>query len=161
MSSTKLQPTRAIKVIPSDYANIPYPNVKISSTDTSSGSNEVLIDSNVDFIALNIQAGDIVYNTSLNLAATVDFVQDANVIYLNGAIFFAPSCQYTIYQASPITGMSNEGCVLFVGGTGHLDIVTIGQDTVQLAGIVAGSFIPVQVLKVKTSTSATEIIAFW
>ena len=54
------------------------------------------------------------------------------------------------------------GCVLYVGVAGDLKVETIGGDVVTFVGVVAGSFIPVQVRKVySTDTSAQSILALW
>jgi hypothetical protein len=59
-------------------------------------------------------------------------------------------------------GTSNNGCVLYVGGAGSIKVTTVGGDDVTFVGIVAGSFVPVQVRKVwATGTSATNIVALW
>jgi hypothetical protein len=61
-----------------------------------------------------------------------------------------------------LTGGSNNGCVLYVGGAGDLKVLTIGGDEVTLVAVPAGSFIPVQVLRVfSTGTTATSIVALW
>jgi hypothetical protein len=59
-------------------------------------------------------------------------------------------------------GTSNNGCVLYVGGAGNLRVDTIGGDDVTFTGVLAGSFIPVQVTRVyATGTTATSIVALW
>jgi hypothetical protein len=59
-------------------------------------------------------------------------------------------------------GTSNNGCVLYVGGAGNLTVDTVGGDTVTLAAVPAGSFIPVQVTRVYAAgTTATSIVALW
>lgn len=59
-------------------------------------------------------------------------------------------------------GTSNNGCVLYIGGAGNLRVTTIGGDDVSFTGILAGSFLPVQVVKVwADGTSATNIVALW
>ena len=61
-----------------------------------------------------------------------------------------------------VTGGTNNGCVLYVGGAGDLKVLTIGGDEVTLVAVPAGSFIPVQVLRVfSTGTTATSIVALW
>ena len=61
-----------------------------------------------------------------------------------------------------ITGGTNNGCVLYVGGAGDLTVDTVGGDTVTFVGVAAGSFIPVQVKRVYAAgTSATSIVALW
>lgn len=59
-------------------------------------------------------------------------------------------------------GTSNNGCVLYIGGAGNLRVTTVGGDDVSFSGVLAGSFLPVQVIKVwSTGTSATSIVALW
>jgi hypothetical protein len=59
-------------------------------------------------------------------------------------------------------GTSNNGCVLYVGGAGNLRVDTVGGDDVTFTGVLAGSFIPVQVTRVyATGTTATSIVALW
>lgn len=61
-----------------------------------------------------------------------------------------------------VTGGTNNGCVLYVGGDGNLRVTTIGGDTVTFVGVLAGTFLPVQVLRVlSTGTTATNIVALW
>ena len=53
-------------------------------------------------------------------------------------------------------------CVLYVGGAGNLRVLTAGEDDVTFTGVLAGSFLPVQVKRVFASgTSATNIVALW
>jgi hypothetical protein len=61
-----------------------------------------------------------------------------------------------------LTGGTNNGCVLYVGGTGDLKVLTIGGDEVVLVNIQGGTFVPVQVLRVfATGTTAASIVALW
>jgi hypothetical protein len=61
-----------------------------------------------------------------------------------------------------VTGGTNNGCVLYVGGDGDLKVTTIGGDDVTFVGVVAGTFLPVHVLRVwSTGTTATNIVALW
>lgn len=61
-----------------------------------------------------------------------------------------------------ITGGSNNGCVLYVGGAGNLKVLTVGGDEVTLTAVPVGTFVPVQVLRVfSTGTTATNIVALW
>jgi hypothetical protein len=62
-------------------------------------------------------------------------------------------------------GTGEWPCVLYVGdvasGT-RLKVRTAGGDDVTFTGIVAGSFIPVQVIRVcSTGTDVDDIIALW
>jgi hypothetical protein len=61
-----------------------------------------------------------------------------------------------------ITGGSNNGCVLYVGGPGNLKVLTVGGDEVTFTAVPVGTFVPVQVLRVfATGTTATNIVALW
>ena len=61
-----------------------------------------------------------------------------------------------------ITGGTNNGCVLYIGGFGDLRVETVGGDTVTFVGVLGGTFFPVQVKRVyATGTTATNIVALW
>jgi hypothetical protein len=157
MPSQKLQPSRALAVIKSDNANIPFPAQVTSGTNTSAVANK-LVNSSATFITANVKPQDIVYNITDSTAATVLAVDNQTTLTLNANIFTAGSKAYIIYDAeSP-----NEGCVLYVGGTGDLSVMTAAGDTVLFTGILAGSFIPVQFVKLlSTNTTATLVLALW
>lgn len=53
------------------------------------------------------------------------------------------------------------GCVLYVGKTGDLVVETVGGDTVTFKAVPAGMFVPVQVIKVLTTSTAEDIVALW
>lgn len=73
-----------------------------------------------------------------------------------------PSDTVDIPSVSTQDGSGNNGCVLYVGTGGTLKVTTIGGDEVTFTGIVSGTFVPVQVLRVwATGTSASNIIALW
>lgn len=59
-------------------------------------------------------------------------------------------------------GTTSWPCVLFIGGAGNLRVLTAGGDDVTFTGVLAGSFLPVQVTRVySTGTTATNIVALW
>lgn len=61
-----------------------------------------------------------------------------------------------------INGGTNDGAVLYIGGDGNLKVTTAGGDVVTFVGLLAGTFVPVQVLRVwSTDTTATNIVALW
>jgi hypothetical protein len=73
-----------------------------------------------------------------------------------------PSDTVDIPSISTQDGTGNNGCVLYVGGAGNIKVTTAGGDTLIFTGILAGSFFPVQVLRLwSTGTTATNIIALW
>lgn len=78
------------------------------------------------------------------------------------AAVVTPSDSADIPSVSTQDGSGNNGCVLYIGGDGDLKVTTAGGDTVTFVGLTAGSFVPVQVLRVwVTGTTATDILALW
>ena len=58
--------------------------------------------------------------------------------------------------------LSNTARALYVGGGGNVKVTTAGGDTVTFVGIVAGSIIPVRVVRVFSgSTTATNIVSIY
>ena len=164
MPNLKLQVSRALSVIPSSNTNIPMPNVIVSSLVTSGATSNILIDLGMNFSSvgtnpLNVQVGDTVYNTTQNLAAMVINVDSATQLTLNASIILSMD-NYTLYSGTNTTG-SVEPCVLYVGVGGDLNVTTAGGDVVNFVGIAAGSFLPVQVIRVNSVVTATDIIALW
>lgn len=161
MGVQKLQANRALRIIPSNDALIPFPAVIETGSSTSVVLNQ-LVDSTATFVTFNVKTGDIVYNTTSGLAATVVSVTSQTVLVLNKDIFTGAGQNYTVYNNSPETTIGNTGCVLYVGGAGNVNVLTIGDDTVLFNAIPAGSFLPVQVKQVLSSlTTATLINALW
>lgn len=157
MAYQKLQVSRALQVIKSDNVNIPFPNVVETGTSTSVVANQ-LVDSTGTFVALNVQVGDVVYNTTTSTAATVNQVVNNTTIILNADIFLAAANAYIIYSQNA----KNEGCVLYIGTGGNIRVLTHGGDDVIFTNVLGGTFLPVQILKVfSTSTAASGIIALW
>jgi hypothetical protein len=164
MPNLKLQVSRALSVIPSGNTNIPIPNIitQGSATSTSAG---ILIDSTKNFSSsgvnpLNVQIGDIVYNTTSSTAAMVTNVDSATQLTLNFAIGIISADNYTLYLGTNTAG-SIEPCVLYVGTGGEITVTTAGGDVVNFIGIASGTFLPVQAIKVHPISSATDIIALW
>ena len=94
MSVFKTTFSRALSVIPTDNANVPYPALISSGTNTSAVTNQ-LVNTSGNFINLNVKTGDIVYNTTDGSAATVVSVTSATVIVLNANIFAASGKAFT------------------------------------------------------------------
>jgi hypothetical protein len=156
MSYQKLQVARAVNVYPSNTADIPFPNV-ISSGANSAVTASKLVDGTANFTTAAVEVGDIVYNTTTAQSATVTKVDSATVLSLSANIFAATPNNYSVYKAG-----ANNGCVIYVGGAGDIEVTTAGGDRVTFIGLLAGQFIPVQVIKVwTTGTNATDILALW
>jgi hypothetical protein len=83
-------------------------------------------------------------------------------IQVSRAAAVTPSDTVDIPSVSTQDGTGNNGCVLYVGVGGDVKVTTAGGDTVVFVGLLAGMFVPVQVLKVwVTDTTATDIVALW
>lgn len=160
MSVFKNQFSKALSVIKSDNADIPFPQATTSGTSTSVVENS-LVDNTKNFNNLNVKAGDIVYNTTDGSAATVVRVVNNTTVLLNADIFGATAKAYTLYAASAQNTIGNRGCNLYVGGTGTLVVTTIDGSEATFAAVPAGTILPVQVVKLKSASTATSVIALW
>jgi len=158
MSVFKTTFSRALNVFASNDANIPYPTVITSGT-TTDAVVEKLEDSAATFITDNVKVGDIVYNITNGTAATVVKVANEFLLGLNADIFTAIGQEYVIYQASPQTGLGNQGCYIYIGDSDtNYTVVTIGGDQIIFIAPIKGTVLPVQIIKLISGGSA---IAFW
>jgi len=159
MAYQKLQVGLGVNVIPSDTINIPnVAGPTQSGTVTSVVANE-LNDSARTLTTggfTNALVGYIVYNNETNAIATVTSVTSVNKLVLSADIMLVDSESYTLYADD------NAGCVLYVGEPGDLRVLTSSGSDITFTGVLAGSFIPVQVKRVfDTSTGASSILALW
>lgn len=153
MAYQKLQAYRALEVIPSDTVDIPNPAVLSISSITTGAAAGKLIDSAGDFINNRVKIGDIVYGGIV--AATVTAVDSATQLSVSTAVPITTA--YKLYR----NDTPNIGCVLYVGAASDIKVTTAAGDVVTFKGVLAGSFIPVQVLRVWATGSPTDIIALW
>lgn len=151
--------TRAFPVtIYSDDVPIPYPNKGTNGVATGGGP-KFLLDTTVNFFNLGIRAGDIIYNLATGDADIVSGVSSATRLEIAGfSTGFSGTDTYVIYP-----GGQNEGCTLYIGGAGSVEVETVGGDIVTFIGlsITEAQILPVQVLKVRKGTSATFVVALW
>lgn len=156
MAYLKLQTSTALNIVTSDDANIPFPNAIASGTSDTVTANQ-LNDTTGTFVTSNVQTGDVVVNLTTNQSATVVSVIDEENLLMNANIFLASGDKFVIYANN-----RKEGCVLYIGAGGTLRVITAGGQDVTFYGILGGSFLPVNVLKVfQTGTSASELVALW
>lgn len=161
MSLFKTTFTRALRAHPSDNADIAYPTAIETGTSTTVTASK-LIDSTATFITFNIKPGDVVHNDTDGTAATVVSVDSETQLTLNANIFTATAKAYVVYAMSPQTSMGNPGCYLYVGGTGNVSVITIGNDQLTFNGVPAGTTLPIQVTRLRaTGTTATLVNALW
>ena len=161
MSVFKTTFSRALRAHPSDNADIAYPNQIAGGTNTTATAFK-LINSAALYVTKNVKTGDIVHNDTAGTAATVVSVDSETQLTLNANIFPTTAQAYAVYAASPQTTIGNAGCYLYVGGTGNVSVVTIGGDIIVFNGVPAGTTLPIQVVKLRsTGTTATLINALW
>jgi hypothetical protein len=161
MSVFKTTFSRALRAHPSDNANVAYPNVIVTGTNTTATAFK-LINSAATFITNNVAVGDVIHNDTATTAATVVSVDSETQLTLNADIFTTTAQVYVIYSMSAQSGMGNPGCFLYVGGTGNVSVITIGGDQITFNGVPAGTTLPIQVLKLRaTGTTATLINGLW
>ena len=157
MAYQKLQVSRALQVIPSDTINIPnISHRSAQGTTVGTADTNKLVDTGATFLDSGlVKKNDIVYNTTDSTIARVLDVESNSTLLLSADIFAATE-KYEIYKDN------NDGCILYVGGLGNVELVTAGGDEIVFPSVSAGSFLPVQVTRVKAaSTTATNIIALW
>ena len=155
MAYQKLQPSAAINVIPDDNIIIPLPNQVATGTTNGLGTLK-LIDSSAKFLT-TASVGDVIYSGTgaVRDAITTVTAVDSN-IQLSVATAVTVSKNYNIYSSG-----LNEGTILYVGGEGNVVVETAAGNEVTFTEISAGTFMPIQILKVKTTTTASNIIAMW
>tara|TARA_B110000858_G_C17750239_1_gene449310 strand:- start:811 stop:1299 length:489 start_codon:yes stop_codon:yes gene_type:complete len=162
MAYQKLQVGLGVNVIPNDTLDIPNPSgYTLTGAVTSAPAATALIDTSATFLANNISAGMVVYNTSNNTVIaeiiSVNSETSLTIAVRTATGGFTTGNTYTIYANT-----DNPGCVLYVGGAGDLRVLTSSGSDITFTGVLAGSFIPVQVKRVfATSNTASSILALW
>jgi hypothetical protein len=176
MAYQKLQSREALAVIPNDTVRIPDPS-SIVVLDSATGATVstvgnfgsiTLDDATAKFTEVGIKQGMIVYNTTSGLAWTVVSVNSDTQLSIVGSVAGGASDSYSIYARPTI------GCTLFIGTAGDVNVRMAEQNGntttaaapanqfVLYKNIANGSFLPIQVVQVKvTSTDASNIVAMW
>lgn len=159
MSTNFLNAKKGLSVIPSNNVDIPFTNISAEGEATHTTANK-LVDTTKNFNGANkVNVGDILYNTTDSTAAAVTAIDSDTVLSLNADIMSSAD-DYVIYS-----GNQNEGCLVYVGGTGDINCVTAGGSTLLFKNVavgILGGTCPIQVKKIlSTSTTATLMIALW
>ena len=155
MAYQKLQVGRAIPILTNSIYNFPNPALKKFNSIITGGSGTQIIDSTVDFIALGVQIGDLVWEIDGAAYTVVTAVIDANTLDVADSVIVIGD-NYSIYAYNQF-----ESAVLYVGAGGNVEVETVGRDAVMFVNVNSGQFLPVQVLKVTAGTNANNIIALW
>ena len=123
---------------------------------TDAGAPFFLIDSTADFIAKGIKVGDTILNESTNKWVKVTSVPSVGGRLGISSNDFGSGDVYLIYQGE------NTGCLLYVGDTGDLEILTAGNNQILIQSVLGGTLVPIRVLRVLASnTTCSDIIALW
>tara|TARA_R100001086_G_scaffold101726_1_gene51033 strand:+ start:2894 stop:3382 length:489 start_codon:yes stop_codon:yes gene_type:complete len=162
MAYQKLQVGSGLKVIPSASVMIPDPSSKVLSGTTDASLANKLVLSTATFLSDGIQTNAIVYNTTDNTAAYVTAIDSDTTLSLSVDIMDTAE-NFVIYNRP------TNGCILYVGTAGDLtvqmandkDVPPATVTEVTFKNVANASFLPVQVVRVDSSSVATNIIALW
>lgn len=158
MAYQRLQVTRALKVHKTTTSiDIPDPDFAgITGTNATSATKKLTVAAADTFTASTVEAGYIVENVTQGKYALVSAIDSGTQLSLSEDIFSTAGDTFQIYS------QSTRGCILYVGGTGNLSVITAAGDDITYVGVPAGVFLPIQVIRVvSASTTATDFIAHW
>ena len=159
MAYQRLQPTRALPIIPTDDLLLPGgPGAELASGLTTSVFPNSLGDNvaPVDFRTI-IKAGDTVYNLSTGSGARVIGVPRAGGLSLSADIFTVINERYAVYSV-----VDGGGAVLWVSTGGSISGKTAGGDDIVLANVPDGSLLPILMSVInQTGTTATGMYGLW
>ena len=155
MAYLKLQVSKGIAVSPSDSTPLPNPEFIMTTGTTTATTATKLVDSAASFTT-SVEVGNIVVNTTDNTMTNITAIDSDTTLSVDDDIFTSGET-YTIYKQAE-TG----GAILYVGGAGDIKLTTSSGSILTFSGLNAGTFVPVQTIKVfSTGTTATNIIALW
>jgi hypothetical protein len=178
MAYQKLQVSEGLSVIPSATVRIPDPSsiVVLDSTTGSTvgvgafdvaGTLTAVTPADPKFTNAGVRVGSIIYNTTANIAYTVTSISSDTELLVTPATVGGATDSFTIYTEP------TSGCILYVGAAGNLTVQMSSQNgntkvaaqsanhQITLINIGDGSFLPTQVVRVDSTTTATNIIALW
>lgn len=159
MAYQRLQPTRAIQIIPTDDLLLPGgPGSRLALGVTTTVLADSLQDNatTVDFRTI-IRAGDTVYNLTTGSGARVIGVPETRILTLSDDIFTAVGDIYIV--GSVVKG---SGAALWVGTGGSISGKTAGGDDIVLDNVPNGSLLPILMSVInEAGTTATGIYGLW
>lgn len=163
MAYQKLQVGLAAPVITSDTIDIPLPSSENISGETTSTTASKLNDTNVDFNAIQgLHDGAIVVNVDDQTIATVTAIDSDHVLSLSVDIFGGPSPENYIIYLDPDAN-HGVGAIIYIDQDADVKVKTVAGSEVTYEGLKAGTFLPVQVIRVFTTgtTASLKLIANW
>ena len=155
MSYQRLQPTKAIAIVPVDGLKLPESKVAGISGVTSLGTNK-LFDSTsaVNFIEV-VPIGSTVYNLLTGTGATVVGVNGQYELTLSADIFTAVGEIYVV-------GKVGRGAAIWSGTGGDISGYTAGGDEIFMPSVPPATMIPVLMSVINaTDTTATDMYALY
>jgi hypothetical protein len=127
----------------------------MTSGTTTATTADKLVQAGASFTT-TVEVGNIVINTTDGTKTTVTAVDSDTTLSVADNIM-ASGEAYTIYKIGE-TG----GAILYVGGSGNIKLTTASGSVLTFNGLNAGTFVPVQTIRVwNTGTTATNILALW
>lgn len=153
------QPVKAIDVIPSNIINIPQPGKVAAGSSSTNGT--TLTDASGAFLDDQLSGGDVVYVNNTAEIHEILSVDDNQTITLRTAVSAAAPYDYKVYKGNGGTLREGQlGYSLFVGTAGDLTVFPVGVDeAVTLKNVANNSYVPLQVQRVLTTTTAADILA--
>ena len=170
MAYQRLQPSRALPIIPTDDLLLPGgPGSRLAFGVTTAVLADSLVDNGltVNFNSI-IKAGDTVYNLTAGLGARVIGVPIDNTpilpnppesftLTLSEDIFTVIGEKYAVYSV-----VEGGGAVLWVSTGGSIAGATAGGDYIVLNNVPDGSLLPILMSVInQTGTTATGIYGLW
>jgi len=159
MAYQRLQPSRALPIIPTDDLLLPGgPGAELALGLTTTVLADSLQDNlaTVDFRTI-IKAGDTVYNISAGLGARVIGVPESRVLTLSDNIFTVINDRYAVFSV-----VEGGGAVLWVSTGGSISGKTAGGDDIVLNNVPDGSLLPILMSVInQTGTTATGMYGLW
>lgn len=73
----------------------------------------------------------------------------------------SPAQQAQALPNATTTVLEHTSRAVYVGGTGSLIVVMRGGQEVTLADVPAGTLLPIRITELKSSSTATSVVAFW
>jgi hypothetical protein len=89
------------------------------------------------------------------VVATDDFASASEGLH-------SPYRHAAVLTKSDTDELTKVSRALYIGGTGHINVVTVGGETVLISSLPAGTILPIRIKQLlSTSTTATLVVALW
>lgn len=73
----------------------------------------------------------------------------------------SPGANATAITPNDSTNLEKTSRAIYIGGAGNLVVEMAGGQTVTFTGVSAGCILPIRVNKVRTATTATNLVALY